>query len=86
LWGYAESIDTDLGEDKMDYEIKKLVIQRNDETEGYRILIVWETGTESYLQGDFRSVEKAEEEALLFADIDGGDILIEQQLEDDYED
>ncbi len=70
----------------MDYEIKKLVIQRNDETEGYRILIVWETGTESYLQGDFRSVEKAEEEALLFADIDGGDILIEQQLEDDYED
>jgi len=70
----------------MDYEIKKLVIQRNDETEGYRILIVWETGTESYLQGDFRIVEKAEEEALLFADIDGGDILIEQQLEDYYED
>ena len=70
----------------MDWEIKKLVIQRNDETDGYRILVVWRTGTESYLQGDFRSVEKAEEEALLFADIDGGDILIEQQLEDDYED
>lgn len=70
----------------MEWEIKKLVIQRNEETDGYRVLIVWGTGTESYLQGDFRSVEKAEEEALLFADIDGGDILIEQQLEDDYED
>ena len=70
----------------MDWEIKKLVIQRNDETDGYRILVVWRTGTESYLAGDFRSLEKAEEETLLFADIDGGDILIEQQLEDDYED
>lgn len=70
----------------MDYEIKKLVILRNEETDGYRILVVWKTGTESYLNGDFRSLEKAEEEALLFADIDGGDILIEQQLEDDYED
>ena len=70
----------------MEWEIKKLVIQRNEETDGYRVLIVWGTGTESYLQGDFRSVEKAEEEALLLADIDGGDILIEQQLEDDYED
>ena len=70
----------------MDWEIKKLVIQRNEETDGYRVLVVWRTGTESYLAGDFRSLEKAEEEALLFADIDGGDILIEQQLEDDYED
>lgn len=70
----------------MEWEIKKLVIQRNEETDGYRVLIVWGTGTESYLQGDFRSVEKAEEEALLLAAIDGGDILIEQQLEDDYED
>ena len=71
----------------MEWEIKKLVIQRNEETDGYRVLIVWGTGTESYLQGDFRSVEKAEEEALLLAAVDGGDdILIEQQLEDDYED
>lgn len=71
----------------MDYEIKKLVILRNEETDGYRILVVWKTGTESYLTGDFRSLEKAEEEALLLAAIDGGDILMHRAaLEDDYED